>query len=177
MLEVFNELIEGIKPVTLSLAALDLQEGDRLVLEVSLIPGTTGQTTVDFRAAPWGWSGPKPRVKEVFTFVQADAPDTDFAPRPGISALWNFYGRSPKQKSKLRTIAPGFGIGAVFLDFDGDESTIEVGLGLTMSVFDDLVHFTYGYNLQQKVGPDDAREYWGIGVSFSKVVEKISGRE
>lgn len=181
MLDFYRKLIDEIRPVTLSVARLDLDKGDRVSIQVSLTPDFTGQATFDFVAAPWGWRAPLPRVKDVITFVDSPDPGSSFAPRPAVSALWNFYGKSPKLKSKWRTIAPGFGITAAFLDFNNDQA-IEVGLGLTVSVFDDLIHFTYGYNLQEEfeleVAPGElvgrGREFFGLGVSLSKVVQQVT---
>lgn len=176
-LDILHALIDKIRPITLSLQGLDLDEGDRLAIVVSFIPGEPPppQITVDFQIAPWGWRGPKPRVKDIFAFVQADEPGEDFAPSPGVTALWNFYGKSPNRKSKLRTLAPGIGVGALFLNFDGDESSIEMGLGVTLSFFDDLVYLTYGYNLQEKTLTAGNREFFGIGLSLAQVVQKFSG--
>lgn len=185
MTDVTHGLIDGIVPTVVSLDGLDLQRGDRLELVASLLPGSAGsppppQFTASYLVTDWGWGGPKPAVKDTLTFVRPKDGGGNYAPRPGAAAVWNWSGTSPKRNSFLRTLSPGFGIEVTFLNADDDDETIEVGLGVTMTLFNDLLHLTYGQNLQQRYELDDgdeARDYYGIGVSLLKVLEKFKATE
>lgn len=182
MVEVLDHLIRSIPDVTLPLKKLGLEVGDQLAIVVSLLPRASldkpppEQFRTDFHVSNYGWQGAKWRkVKGQVMFVRAEK-DTNYAPRAGVAALWNFHGKSPKRKAPLRALAPGVGIGAIFLDFDDDEASVEVGLGLTVTLFQDLLHLTYGYNLQAETG-DGGRNYFGIGLSLTDLVGAAKGED
>ncbi len=180
MVEVLENLINSIPDVTLPLKKLGLEVDDQVAIVVSLLPRESRdkpppeQFRADFHVSHWGWQAARWReVKGQITFVRPEKGD-NFAPRAGVAALWNFHGKATKRKSRLRAVAPGLGIGATFLDFDDDEDNVEVGLGVTVSLFQDLLHLTYGYNLQAET-PDGGRTYFGIGVSLTDVVSQAKG--
>jgi len=54
---------------------------------------------------------------------------------------------------------PGIGLNLAALDFNGDQS-LELGLGLTVSMFKDYLQLGYGYNLNANSA------YWFIGLKF-----------
>ncbi len=181
MVEFLHKLIDRIPPVTLSLDILDLERGNRLGFEASLLPPASGasrppaQFTHEFLVSPFGFQDAIPRRPvSLLSFTRAQAPGQSYSPRPGVAALWNYYGRSPWRKSAWRAIAPGLGIAAHFLDFDATQD-VEVGLGLVLTLFDDLLHFSYGVNLQGEVDGD--REYFAVGVSFEEVARKVQGKD
>lgn len=114
--------------------------------------------------------------------LAAGVSKVNFAPAPGATFGGTFL---PRKRSVLRFLGLGGGINVSFLDwkdpaFDAStgqfaagtaSSDINIGLGLEGWLFGGAVQVAYGYNLQA----DRARTYWGIGISFVNVYQKISG--
>jgi len=63
---------------------------------------------------------------------------------------------------------PSLGINISYLDFD-TEKDIEIGAGTSIGLFNNLIQFTVGYNLNVERN----NIYWGIGFSFINIAEKI----
>ncbi|HUF76660.1 MAG TPA: hypothetical protein VMM35_10295, partial [Longimicrobiales bacterium] len=185
LVEIIDTLIARVPTTQLDLSGLGLDRGDRLDLHVSLLPAAQGQTSVrqntySFEIQPSGWRAPAPiRITDTLSFAKGKG--GDFEPRPGASAIWNFYGDGPRAGSLWRTIAPGFGVTATFLDFseeegadatsEDDDESIEVGLGLSLTLFDNLLAFTWGRNLMAE--QDGSRDYFAIGFSVLETVDKF----
>jgi hypothetical protein len=91
-------------------------------------------------------------------------PDTDFDPAP--SASWNLRKRirpdvNADSTTKLyRFLDPGFGINTAAMDFE--DENFQIGVGSHLTLFDNLLIFGYGYNLQADT--DNDYFYLGIGV-------------
>jgi hypothetical protein len=104
---------------------------------------------------------------------------------PAVEALGNreerlrFRARSSNYDKFLNAIAPGIGVNTTFMSFadprDFDPSTnqftktngsnFQVGVGPTISIFNNALQFTYGWNLNV----DQRRRYVGIGFGFVEV--------
>ncbi len=91
-------------------------------------------------------------------------PDTDFDPAP--SASWNLHYRLRPDadddwlKKLYCFFDPGFGINTAVLDFE--DENVQIGAGVHLTLFEDLLIFGYGYNLQAET--DNDYFYFGIGV-------------
>ena len=193
MKQVQDSLIDRVQPVALNLDELGLKAGDRLNLDVSLRPPAAPgevpprQQSWTYLVVPWGWSGTVPQVTDsALTFVRADSGGGDFAPRAGISALWNYYGKQTRRNSRWRWLAPGFGLNVTFLDSDDDENTIEVGVGATVTLFNNIVQLTWGRNLSSEfefesadptAEPVRTRGYFGFGISLTEVVSEFNKKK
>lgn len=113
--------------------------------------------------------------------------ESNFAPAPGMTFGVVLYARN----AVMRALAPGFGVNVSFMNFAANDfdpsitnaegrvvggfrsttsSTIQVGTGLTASLFSNAVQFTYGWNLNV---PKE-RSYWGIGFGFVQVGQEIA---
>ena len=75
---------------------------------------------------------------------------------------------------------PGFDLNAnKFVNTTGQ--TVQVGVGVVGSLFDNALQFSYGWNLNaSRKGPimpgvdrDRKRQYFGIGFGFLDVVEQV----
>lgn len=105
----------------------------------------------------------------------------NFAASPGVTYGGIFHTR---KHGLLNALSPGFGLNVMFLDwkdpaFDSATNTfvkgtsssdINIGLGVQASLFDGVLQFTYGWNLQA----DKKRQYLGVGVSFVNIAKALT---
>lgn len=110
----------------------------------------------------------------------AGVEDVSFAPAPGVTYGGVFLARDNRL---LRLLQPGVGVNLSFMDWDDrafdvssgqfeqgtDSSDIEIGMGIQLSLFRNVVQFTYGYNLHA----DTDRRYFGVGVSFVDLTKRV----
>jgi hypothetical protein len=111
-----------------------------------------------------------------------------FSPAPGVTFGAIFYGRNPA----VAVLAPGIGVNVSFMnfstgDFDADikdasgnrvggfkassGGSLQVGVGVTGSLFSNAVQFTVGRNLQV----DDKRPWYaGVGFGFIQVAQELA---
>jgi len=180
MIDIIDKLIDRIPKTELKLGDEDLHNGDELVIEVNFdsnLDQPLAHSVFAFSVVPFGWSGPLPRIRDYGLFVKAKSL-TNFAPSPGVSTLWNYYGDGPNPKSLWRVLAPGIGFHTAFLNFDGQEDTIEFGIGPCITLFNNLVTVVpWGANVSAEAVQDGekSRYYWAFGVSMTKIFEKIPG--
>jgi hypothetical protein len=114
--------------------------------------------------------------------------ETNFAPAPGVTFGAIFYGRNAVSAA----LTPGIGMNVSLMnfaavnDFDPsirnaagqvvggfkttNSSTIQVGAGVTASLFSNALQFTFGWNLNVP----DHRRYWGVGFGFLQIGEQIA---
>ena len=105
----------------------------------------------------------------------------NFAPSPGVTFGGNYLVR----KNRLvRALRPGIGLNATFLNwkdptYDPDAkkylpntrgSEVNIGMGVQVSLFNNVLMFSYGANLQA----EQSRWYYGIGLSFVQLGGKIA---
>lgn len=123
--------------------------------------------------------------------VTVESPDRlNYSPAPGITrGLTLAVRRSDSFGGKvLRFLEPGVGVNVSFPQFsstvthitpaatgepvvtvDTSKRPIDISVGPVVSLWDNAVQFTYGWNLNA----DSRRTYIGIGFGFVKVLEKI----
>jgi len=91
----------------------------------------------------------------------------------------HFRARSSNYDKFLSALAPGMGVNTTFMsfseprDFDPatnqftktNGSTFQLGVGPVVSIFNNAVQFTYGWDLNV----DQRRRYFGIGFGFVEV--------
>lgn len=104
----------------------------------------------------------------------------NFGPAPGVTFGGTYWAR---KNGLVRFLQPGVGVNVLFtkwgdpaLDISTGQfvkgtkaSDIQTGMGAQFSLFNNVLQFTYGWNLQA----DQKRSYVGIGVSFVNVATKI----
>jgi hypothetical protein len=110
-----------------------------------------------------------------------------FAPAPGVTFGPVFYSRN----RAIAALTPGVGVNVSFMNFgtgDFDDTikdaagsvvggfkastggSIQVGIGVSGSLFANAVQFTWGYNLQA----DKRHNYFGIGVGFVQIGQELA---
>ena len=105
----------------------------------------------------------------------------NFAPSPGVT----FGGTYLVRKNRfVRALRPGIGLNATFLNwkdptYDPDAkkylpntrgAEVNIGMGVQVSLFNNVLVFSYGANLQA----ERSRWYYGIGLSFVQLGGKIA---
>ncbi|MFH1737529.1 MAG: hypothetical protein ABIH23_00880, partial [bacterium] len=82
---------------------------------------------------------------------------------------WKYGFRKPRGTAKfLSWLEPGIGIHATSLHQGG--STVEVGTGLGVSLWGDLVTGGYGWNL----GVQSDRQYYFVGIGILDLLHKMN---
>jgi hypothetical protein len=195
--EILRQLIDRVEPTYINLSSLGLQIGDRLVIDVGTTPprdsaaAALGHRPWEFEVVRSGWSGILPTVTDGQFFARATMnAEHNSSLRSGVTAVWNYYGCS----NFMRTLAPGFGFAALFLQFGNQHpksdsthvsgSPFQFGIGPVVTFFNNALQVTYGWNLQSEAVLTDSsnnvishsRRYWAIGVSVQQIIEKIAGK-
>ena len=178
--------------IDMSDAKLQDKDGVQLTITNS---GTGSATTFVIARKDLGWHR---AVSDTVAFIQRlgvskenaaqGVSKVNFAAAPGVTLATTYSPRRDERLSVLRFLSPGIGITASFLDWKdqapllntsvpgqptfgtgGNSADISLGLGAQLSLLDGSLSVLYGWNLQGS-GP---RRYWGIGVSFVNVYQKI----
>ncbi len=120
-------------------------------------------------------------VKRLNTSNGEGVAAVNFAPSPGVT----FGGTYPARRNTfVRALSPGIGLNATFLNwkdptYDSDAkkylantkgSEVNIGMGIQVSLFNNVLVFSYGANLQA----ERSRWYYGIGLSFVQLGGKIA---
>ncbi|MYC68995.1 MAG: hypothetical protein F4X12_22025 [Acidobacteriia bacterium] len=120
-------------------------------------------------------------VKRLNTSNVEGVSAVNFAPSPGVT----FGGTYLARKNRfVRALRPGIGLNATFLNwkdptYDPDAKTylpntrgseVNIGMGVQFSLFNNVLVFSYGANLQA----ERSRWYYGIGLSFVQLGGKIA---
>ncbi|UCG49289.1 MAG: hypothetical protein JSU94_05795 [Phycisphaerales bacterium] len=102
----------------------------------------------------------------------ATDPDTDFDPAPSASWTLRKRVRPPEDKEDsftelYRFLDPGLGINTAAMDFE--DENFQLGVGGHLSLFNDLLIFGYGYNLQAERDHD----YFYLGIGVLEALETV----
>ena len=155
-----------------------LSEQDVDQIELRIINRKTRERMVlFFRLREFGW---RAKMTDTFMFFNRKGGDpkegidaVKFSPAAGVTFGTTYL---PRKYSFIRALRPGFGLNASILnwkDRDFDEVTgqvsatttgskLNVGLGVQVSLFNNVLIATYGVNLQAARN----RHYYGIGISI-----------
>ncbi len=98
----------------------------------------------------------------------------------GNTTIPKFKSRNGKLKTNkgeqavekfFKWLEPSAGLNITYLDYRTDNDW-EIGIGPSVGLFEDVIYITYGWNLMV---PEQSR-YWGFGVSFLNLSNKISNK-
>ena len=120
-------------------------------------------------------------VKRLNTSNAESVAAVNFAPSPGVTFGGTYLAR---KNTFVRALRPGIGLNATFLNwkdptYDPDAkkyltntrgSEVNIGMGVQVSLFNNVLVFSYGANLQA----ERSRWYYGIGLSFVQLGGKIA---
>jgi hypothetical protein len=181
-----NEISGFLPDAVIDLTSAALATGDQVRVRITNL---STQESIDklLMVANFGIIG---EVKDSFFFlnrlgVSAKEPvegvdNVNFGPAPGVTYLWTV---SVRKHNLWRILRPSFGVNVSFTDWDDpafnqatgqfapgtNAGDIEITTGLVSGVFDGIVQFTYGWNLNV----DQKRTYFGLGFSFVNVVDRL----
>lgn len=171
--DIFSIPQDRVAPTQLEVLRTDAEDGDRLeiVAEVRNDPAADPiheeRRSIAVRA--FGWSS---NVSGGLIFVKSiDVDTSNFKPEP--VATWRVgYLSRPDDESfggtLGRALKPGFGIHVATLSFSSDTS-VEMGAGVNVHLFSDLVQVGYGWNLTVK----ESRSYWYLGIGLFELLEVV----
>jgi len=109
---------------------------------------------------------------------------SNFSPAPGVSYGGVYFARDNRT---ARFLQPGIGANVSFMSWKDpaksnttgqpatgtSTSSVQVGTGVVISFFSNVLQFTYGANLNV----DKHRAYWGLGFSFVNLAQRIKGSQ
>lgn len=168
--------LDAAKPTTLRLRRTPRMDGDSLSLRMTVLEGSgpVGEPLlIDLGLETIGWHArldPSVILARPDGGIQAGSADFRFA--PAVSWLWR-YTPPDDATGFWNGVArgTGFGIGphATFLSFDPNKD-VEIGLGLTTSIWNGMLQFGGGYNLMA----DDNELYMFVGSSLIGILQTMN---
>ena len=192
LLNSFNKVLVKIPPdAFIDITRLEVGNGDRLYLKIT---DTLSRNTLNYITdiATFGFDTQiidsflllhRSGIKDGETGETGETGEErkegnlqkiNFRPAPGTTFSWVYRGRS----RWLRILTPGIGYNVSFTDwgdtvFDGTNvdqgSLVEIATGGIVSLFDNALHLTWGWNLNV----ESKRRYFGIGFSASNLGERF----
>lgn len=161
-----------------------LIEKDVDQIEIRIINRKTRERTVYYlRLRKIGF---RTKIRDTFMFIKrpgAKEPldQINFTPVPGMTFGTTWFPRERNHKlannlifKPIRMLHPGLGLNASILKWDDPAlkgTRLNVGIGVQVSLFNNIIMGTYGINLQA----EQAQWYYGIGISFLQLNGALSG--
>lgn len=149
-----GQITGAIVDTYLDLASLSLDEGDRVYLTISDVE-TQYHISKTFEVKDFGLKVHL-RTPVMLIYRLSSNSDAVLSPSGGATVVFKIVDR------KIRWLEDSvrFGVNIAFLDFD-DAQSIEIGLGLAVTIYNDFFEIGYGLNLNVKEDP----QYWYIGLN------------
>lgn len=160
-----------VAPATeLSLLTVDRQEGDYLRLQANVLDGeeVIEEGIRTFQVSRFGWYS-EVTTGLVFVSTEDDAYASLGRSVPTAQSAFLFRHRA---REGSWTILNGVGLGfhSVALDFE-DSSSIELGLGASVHIFDNVLQLGVGKNLHASEQPT----YWFFGLGVLDLLNRARG--
>ena len=174
--ESFKVPVEDLQDTFIDLKRTGRMPGDRVTVRATRFQGDqeTGTTRASFEVQRFGWyASLSPAVVLVRPDQLAGAPN-DFQFAPTLSWMHRYVPRPDETgwyAAPLRTAQPAVGIHAAFLSFPSDEE-VQIGLGATVSFWEDRLQFGAGYNLMAE-SADDGRFYYFVGTDLVGLLQTV----
>ncbi len=175
---VFALKLDQVKPGTINLEATPADRNDQIQVKAELFTlNEAGQeeiletSTKIFQVNRFGFTSEITAHLVFVDRVQGDSAQFD----PATSASWTMHYRPRRGPdasgfAKLwAALDPGLGLNVSALGFD--DANFQIGLGIHGSLFDDLLSFGYGYNLQA----ERDREYYYLGIGIMEALNTVGG--
>lgn len=170
---VFSIPQERVVPTQLEVLRTDAEDGDRLEIVAEVRSDPSGEPIHEERLSvavhAFGWSSD---VSGGLIFVKSiDVDTSNFKPEP--VATWRIGYRPRPEDGSFgaalgRALRPGLGIHVATLGFSNDTS-VEMGAGVNVHLFSDLVQLGYGWNLTIK----ENRTYWYLGIGLFELLKVV----
>jgi hypothetical protein len=163
----------NLVPARFPLELLDLSEGDHVHIKLRFLSPDSGRRVVhqkDYfaRVTPLGVYA---RTRGIAVFERRDkGDDADQKWKLNVGAMhsWHYRYRSPSGWGRIwNWLDPSLGMHAANVDHTDDP--IEIGLGLSFSISDDLIFTGVGWNLALS----EDREYFLLGARLIEVLNRV----
>jgi hypothetical protein len=150
-------------------------EATRFVTEQG-VERESGATSASFRVDRFGWYAELSPAVVLVQPTRLVSDNDGFRFAPTLSWMAHYAPQPYKTGGAAQTwraLRPGFGIHAAFLNFDleNDES-IQVGLGATLSLWQNRLQFGAGYNLMADSNKDGG-QYFFIGSDLIGILQSM----
>lgn len=105
-------------------------------------------------------------------FVDRVSGSSNFVAAPAVSYMVHYRSReNNKCGTTWNVIDPAMGLSTALLNFQ--EGGVEIGVGLALSFFGDILQVGYGYNLQVT----ERHDYLFVGIGLYEMFDAIRGRQ
>lgn len=163
-----NDLI----PATVDLRRAGVKVGDYLSIKVRVREAggerVLEEKSFDFVIGSMGWHR-EYTGQLLFASPTSGPSKSQFEANVGVIVTWKYGHRNPVGSAKFMSwLNPGLGIHATSLHQGG--STLEVGSGVAVSLWDNLVTGGYGWNL----GVRNDRQYVFVGIGILDLLHKMN---
>ncbi len=192
--ELVDILKKNLASGQIDLATAGAKDGDRLTITIESkgidANGTSAVLKLNLLIRNYGYRtavSPSLLFIRRISVTEADKADRQlnpvrFAPTPGVTYGVTFLSRS----GLMSALAPGLGANVTFMNFndptDFNISTgkftnstavnVQFGAGVVVSLFNNMVQATYGWNLNAP----QKRTYWGLGFGFLDVAKYFANK-
>lgn len=180
--EVLKVPLEDLQDTAIVLRRTGRRPGDTITVKATRFQGSaeseleTGSSSASLEVGQFGWYARlSPAV--VLAMPERLATGNDgFRFAPTLSWMHHYMPRPEKTgagSEVLRTLRTAAGIHAAFLTFESESNaSLQVGLGATISFWDDRLQFGSGYNLMSQ-SRDDGRFYFFVGTDLIGLLQTV----
>lgn len=173
----FRIPVDDVKDTYIDLTRTPRQEGDRLSFRAELFRAgaeePSDEMEASFEPEYFGWHARlSPSVVLVRPTSLANS-EEQFAFAPALSWVHRYRPRPEHDEfmdGVARALDPAFGIHAAFVNFDPNTS-IEIGLGATLSFWEDRLQLGFGTNLM--ANDNSGRYYYFVGSDLISLLNTI----
>lgn len=176
----FQVPVDKLKDTAIELERTSRKAGDLVQVRATLYRGQEeiDRSSASFELREFGWHAElAPAVVLARPYRRESTGDEDFNFAPSLSWMLRYTPR-PQQSdlyAPLRFLDLSFGPHATFLNFDS-EKEVEIGLGGTVGLWDDLIIGGAGWNLMADE-TDEGGTYFFVGSSLIAWLQKLGVAE
>jgi hypothetical protein len=135
------------------------------------------ETTASFQVERFGWFAELSPAVVLVKPDKLDSTNDGFRFAPTLSWMHHYMPRpddSSWHSSLLRGFQPAVGMHSAFLNFNqgGSGETIQIGLGTTLSFWENRLQFGAGYNLMA-ASDDEGKFYYFVGTDLIGILQSV----
>lgn len=172
--EAFDVAFDELKDTSIDLGRVPSADGDILLVRTTLKqPGLDPQqSNAEFKITHYGWHA---RISPSVVLVRPDevaSGDDEYRFAPALGWMHHYRPRPEDSgffADALRPLQPALGIHAIFLNFENETG---IGLGGTLSFWNDRLQAGAGYNLSAS-SSDEGQVYYFIGSDLIGLLQTV----
>lgn len=164
--------LNDLVPATVDLRRSGVKNGDYLSIKVRVRDADGSklleEKSYDFLIGSMGWHR-EYTGQLLFASATSGPTKNQFQANAGVIVTWKYGHRNPVGSAKFFDwLQPGLGVHATSLH--QGSSTVEVGSGVALSLWDDLITGGYGWNL----GVTANKPYFFVGIGILDLLHKMN---